>query len=58
MLLDPVVDKCGDLAAIQRFQAQVAYETGYYSTVYQPTDGGAEFIRTIPGNWAVIAQDT
>jgi hypothetical protein len=29
----------------------VAYETGYYSTVFQPKDGGAGLIHMIPNNW-------
>lgn len=57
VLSDPVVDKCGDFAAIQKFLAQVAYETGYYSTVYQQIDGGAGLIHMIPGNWAPNAED-
>ena len=51
VLSDPVVNKCRDPQAIQQFLAQVAYETGYYSTVYQPLDGGAGLIHMIPGNW-------
>jgi len=57
VLSDPVVDKCGDEEAIRKFLAQVAYETGYYTTVYQPADGGAGLIHMIPGNWAVNAGD-
>lgn len=30
---------------------KVAYETGYYSTVFQPKDGGAGLIHMIPNNW-------
>jgi hypothetical protein len=57
MLADPVIDRCQDTEAITKFLAQVAYETGYYSTVYQPQDGGAGLIHMIPGNWAINAQD-
>lgn len=57
LLSDPVVDKCADPEAIHKFLAQVAYETGYYSTVYQPLDGGAGLIHMIPGNWKLSAQD-
>jgi len=57
MLSDPAVNKCQDKDAIHKFLAQVAYETGYYSTVYQPQDGGAGLIHMIPGNWPVNAQD-
>lgn len=35
----------------------MAYETGYYSTVYQPRDGGAGLIHMIPQNWPVNAAD-
>ena len=31
--------------------SKVAYETGYYSTVSQPRDGGAGLIHMIPNNW-------
>eukprot|EP00927_Polykrikos_kofoidii_P021511 TRINITY_DN20323_c0_g2_i1.p1 TRINITY_DN20323_c0_g2~~TRINITY_DN20323_c0_g2_i1.p1 ORF type:complete len:1236 (+),score=163.37 TRINITY_DN20323_c0_g2_i1:57-3764(+) len=57
VLRDPVVDKCQDMDAIQKFLAQVAYETAYYSTVYQPRDGGAGLIHMIPGNWVRNALD-
>lgn len=57
MLSDPAVNKCNDQDAIHKLLAQVAYETGYYSTVYQPLDGGAGLIHMIPGNWPVNAQD-
>lgn len=57
MLNDPAVNKCNDQEAIHRLLAQVAYETGYYSTVFQPIDGGAGLIHMIPGNWPVNARD-
>eukprot|EP00928_Gymnodinium_smaydae_P069860 TRINITY_DN5363_c1_g1_i1.p1 TRINITY_DN5363_c1_g1~~TRINITY_DN5363_c1_g1_i1.p1 ORF type:complete len:688 (-),score=90.02 TRINITY_DN5363_c1_g1_i1:294-2309(-) len=57
MLSDPVVGKCSDRKAIHKLLAQVAYETGYFSTVYQPRDGGAGLIHMIPGNWPVNAAD-
>jgi len=57
VLSDPVIDKCGDANAIQKFLAQIAYETGYYSTLYQPVDGGAGMIHMIPGNWPINAAD-
>lgn len=57
VLADRVVDKCGDNEAIHKFLAQVAYETGYYSTVYQPADGGAGLIHMIPANWPTNVRD-
>jgi len=57
MLSDPVVGKCRNQQAIHNLLAQVAYETGYFSTVYQPRDGGAGLIHMIPNNWAVNARD-
>jgi len=57
MLSDPVVDKCGDAEATHKLLAQIAYETAYFSTVYQPRDGGAGLIHMIPGNWVRNAQD-
>merc|ERR1712176_1293342 len=36
---------------------QVAYETGYFSTVNQPADGGAGLIHMIPDNWDLNAKD-
>jgi len=57
MLNDPAINKCNDQDAIHKLLAQVAYETGYYSTVYQPIDDGAGLIHMIPGNWPVNARD-
>lgn len=57
VLCDSVVNKCHDKDAIHKFLAQVAYETGYYSTLYQPKDGGAGLIHMIPENWAINAAD-
>jgi len=57
MLSDSVVNKCQDVDAVHKFLAQVAYETGYYSTVYQPADGGAGLIHMIPANWPVNVGD-
>eukprot|EP00756_Hemistasia_phaeocysticola_P019779 Hpha_TRINITY_DN15680_c3_g6::TRINITY_DN15680_c3_g6_i3::g.99988::m.99988 len=57
MLSSPQVDKCGDSQAIIHMLAQVAYETGFYSTVYQPIDGGAGLIHMIPNNWPISAAD-
>jgi len=57
VLSDPQVGRCRDAEAIRKFLAQVAFETGYYSTVYQPRDGGAGLIHMIPANWPINAQD-
>ena len=57
MLSDPAVAKCSDRSAVHKMLAQVAYETGYFSTVFQPKDGGAGLIHMIPGNWPVNAAD-
>eukprot|EP00401_Gymnodinium_catenatum_P066430 CAMPEP_0117487644 /NCGR_PEP_ID=MMETSP0784-20121206/16101_1 /TAXON_ID=39447 /ORGANISM="" /LENGTH=350 /DNA_ID=CAMNT_0005282297 /DNA_START=65 /DNA_END=1117 /DNA_ORIENTATION=- len=57
MLSDSAVGKCRDVAAIRNFLAQDAYETGFYSTVYQPRDGGAGLIHMIPNNWPYNARD-
>lgn len=57
VLADPAVDKCEDTGAVHKFLAQVAYETGFYSTVYQPKDGGAGLIHMIPANWPTNVAD-
>ncbi|CAJ1434349.1 unnamed protein product [Effrenium voratum] len=57
MLSDPAVNKCNDADAIHKLLAQVAYETGFYSTLFQPADGGAGLIHMIPGNWPTNAAD-
>lgn len=57
MLSHPVIDKCSDYHAIHKLLAQVAYETGYYSTVFQPKDGGAGLIHMIPNNWPYNGRD-
>jgi len=53
MLYDPLVGKCDNVTAIHTLLAQIAYETGYYSTLYQPLDGGAGLIHMIPQNWPI-----
>ncbi|CAE7890494.1 HERC2, partial [Symbiodinium sp. KB8] len=45
------------LGATHGEQVKVAYETAYFSTVYQPRDGGAGLIHMIPGNWPINVQD-
>ena len=57
MLSDPVIGMCSNKTAITNMLAQVAWETGYYSTVYQPKDGGAGLIHMIPANWSINAAD-
>ena len=57
VLCGSVVGKCDDVEAIHKFLSQVAYETGYYSTLYQPRDGGAGLIHMIPDNWKINAAD-
>lgn len=51
------VGRCGNLSSIHNLLAEVAYETGYFSTVYQPADGGAGLVHMIPANWAPNAHD-
>mmetsp|Transcript_3253 Transcript_3253/g.5325 ORF Transcript_3253/g.5325 Transcript_3253/m.5325 type:complete len:689 (+) Transcript_3253:160-2226(+) len=53
VLRDPLVGKCGNSSATQTMLAQIAYETGYYSTLFQPIDGGAGLIHMIPQNWPI-----
>merc|ERR1712072_504445 len=57
MLSSSQVNICGNSAKIAELLGEVAYETGYFSTVYQPKDGGAGLIHMIPANWPVNAQD-
>lgn len=51
------VGKCGDAVAIKELLGETSYETGYFSTVYQPGDGGAGLIHMIPANWQLNAAD-
>jgi len=48
---------CGDRQLIRKFLAQVAYETGYYSTLGQPIDDGSGIIHMIPSNWDANVDD-
>ena len=48
MLSNSVINMCGKNDQIAQVLAQVAWETGYFSNVYQPTDGGAGLIHMIP----------
>ena len=57
MLTSPIVNICSNKTAVTQVLAQVAWETGYYSTVYQPKDGGAGLIHMIPANWDINAAD-
>jgi len=49
--------QCTDTDMIAKVLAQVAYETGYFTTVHQPADDGAGLIHMIPGNFAKNAKD-
>mmetsp|Transcript_4057 Transcript_4057/g.8688 ORF Transcript_4057/g.8688 Transcript_4057/m.8688 type:complete len:621 (-) Transcript_4057:645-2507(-) len=53
VLRDPQVGKCGNVTATHNILAQIAYETGYFSTLYQPIDGGAGLIHMLPQNWPI-----
>lgn len=57
MLSHPSINKCGDTEAHIKLLAEVAVETGYFTTLFQPADGGAGLVHMIPGNWPVNAQD-
>jgi len=48
---------CGDGLTIRKFLAQIAYETGYYSTLGQPLDSGSGLIHMIPQNFQPNAED-
>lgn len=48
---------CGNQEVIKRTLSQVGYETGYYSTIYQPRDAGSGLIHMIPGNFPTCAAD-
>jgi len=49
--------QCKDRESIRKFLAQVAYETGYYSTLGQPIDAGSGIIHMIPANWDLNVDD-
>jgi len=57
MLSNPVVNICANSQKIEYLLGQVAWETAYFSTVYQPKDGGAGLIHMIPANWQINAED-
>lgn len=48
---------CDQPDIIRHFLAQVAYETGYFSTLGQPRDDGSGVIHMIPQNFIYNAQD-
>merc|ERR1719446_1255161 len=48
---------CDNIPVIRNFLAQVAYETGYYSTLGQPLDNGSGIIHMIPQNWGPNVAD-
>lgn len=57
MLSHPVVNKCKDEEAQIKLLAEIAVETGYFSTLFQPADSGAGLVHMIPGNWPINAGD-
>jgi hypothetical protein len=57
MLAHPAINKCTDREAHIKLLAQIAVETGYFSTLFQPADGGAGLVHMIPANWPINAQD-
>jgi len=57
MLSDTDVNKCGDRNAQIKWLAQIAVETGYFTTLFQPADGGAGLVHMIPNNWPINAED-
>ena len=57
MLSDPVVNMCEKQTEIVNLLAQVASETGYFSTTYSLSDGGAGLIHMTPANQAINAAD-
>lgn len=57
MLSHSVVGKCADKDAQVKLLAQIAVETGYFTTLFQPADGGAGLVHMIPNNWPINAQD-
>lgn len=57
MLSDPVVNMCGKQTEIANLLAQVASETGYFSTTYSFSDKGAGLIHMTPANQAINAAD-
>jgi len=57
MLSHSVVNKCGDRDAQIKLLAQIAVETGYFTTLFQPADGGAGLVHMIPNNWPINTQD-
>eukprot|EP00192_Tetraselmis_astigmatica_P004458 CAMPEP_0117694660 /NCGR_PEP_ID=MMETSP0804-20121206/27620_1 /TAXON_ID=1074897 /ORGANISM="Tetraselmis astigmatica, Strain CCMP880" /LENGTH=477 /DNA_ID=CAMNT_0005508471 /DNA_START=58 /DNA_END=1492 /DNA_ORIENTATION=- len=48
---------CGNGLVTRKFLAQIAYETGYYSTLGQPLDSGSGLIHMIPQNFRANAED-
>ena len=61
MLCSPSVDLCRNDAVStetrHRFLAQMAHETGYYTTMAQPLDAGSGMLHMIPANWEINVKD-
>ena len=57
MLSNPIVNMCGNKIVITQLLSQVAWETGYFSTVYQPIEGVAGLIHMAKINWLTNAID-
>jgi hypothetical protein len=57
MLSNPIVNMCSNKIFITQLLAQVAWATGYYSTVYQPINSVAGLINIIPVFWAMNVAD-
>jgi hypothetical protein len=57
MLSNPVVNMCANRTAITQLLAQVAWETGNYTYLNSPYDGGTGLIHILPAYWAANAAD-
>merc|ERR1719498_1740238 len=57
MLSSSQVNICSNDEKVAELLGEVAWETGYFATVYQPRDGGAGLIHMIPDNWNINAAD-
>ena len=57
MLSNPVVNMCSNRTAITQLLAQVAWETGNYTYINSPADGGAGLIHLLPAYWQTNAAD-
>jgi hypothetical protein len=57
MLSDPKVNMCNNKLAITQVLAQTAWDSGYYTSVYNYNDGGAGLIHMNYSVWALNAAD-